>query len=102
MSRNVTLRHPVPVLDTSDVSPSYLLPEIGYLRLHQIVGRPAGRGRPAIPPIIPVSRSTWWAGVKSGRYPQPVRNLGTRITAWRIEDVLKLITQPCPDHKPGN
>lgn len=35
---------------------------------------------------IPVSKSTWWAGVKTGRYPAPVK-LGPRITAWRKEDI---------------
>lgn len=72
-------------------APGPMLPESGYLRLPQIIGRPAGKGRPALPPIIPVSRSTWWAGVKSGRYPQPTRALGARITAWRVEDVRSLI-----------
>lgn len=67
------------------------LPVAGYLRLHQIIGRPARNGHPAIPPLIPVSRSTWWAGVKSGRYPQPTRSLGERITAWRIEDIRGLL-----------
>lgn len=32
---------------------------------------------------IPVGESTWRAGVRCGRYPQPVR-LGPRITAWRV------------------
>lgn len=35
---------------------------------------------------IPVSRSTWWQGVKDGRFPQPVR-LGPRVTAWRAADI---------------
>lgn len=70
---------------------SSVIPETGYLRLWQIVGRPASKSRPAIPGLIPVSRSTWWAGVKSGRYPQPTRALGPRITAWRIEDIRALI-----------
>ena len=39
---------------------------------------------------IPVCKSTWWAGVKSGRYPKPVK-LGPRITAWRVEDIHDLI-----------
>ena len=39
---------------------------------------------------IPVSKSTWWAGVKSGRYPKPVK-LGPRTTAWRADDIAKLI-----------
>lgn len=71
----------------------HTLPETGYLRLAQIVGRPARSGRPSIPALIPVSRSTWWAGVKSGRYPQPVRFPGQRITAWRAEDIRILFEQ---------
>ena len=51
------------------------------LRVHGIV-RPHG--------ILPISRSTWLAGVASGRYPQPVK-LGPKITAWRLEDIQKLI-----------
>jgi len=57
------------------------LPETGFLRLSSIL---APRGP------IPVSKSTWWAGVKEGRYPKPVK-LGRRITAWRVEDIRKLI-----------
>ncbi|MBA0396407.1 transcriptional regulator [Stenotrophomonas maltophilia] len=60
---------------------------IGYLRLPQIIGDKA-RG---IPPIIPVSKSTWWAGVKSGRYPKPIRTLGCRITAWSVDDIHALV-----------
>lgn len=67
------------------------LPETGYMRLTAIVGKPATDTAPAIPAIIPVSKSTWWAGVRSGRYPQPVRTLGDRITAWRVEDIRALI-----------
>ena len=63
------------------------LPSTGYLRLQQIIGNPA-RG---VPPLIPVSRSTWWAGVKSGRFPQPTRALGARITAWSVDDIRALI-----------
>ena len=69
------------------------LPETGFLRLSSIIGDP---GDPAaeppkspIPAIIPVSKSTWWAGVKSGRFPQPVK-LGPRTTAWRVEDIRRL------------
>jgi Bifunctional DNA primase/polymerase, N-terminal/Prophage CP4-57 regulatory protein (AlpA) len=39
---------------------------------------------------IPVSKSTWWAGVKSRRFPEPVK-LGPRTTAWRVEDIRSLI-----------
>jgi predicted DNA-binding transcriptional regulator AlpA len=57
------------------------LPETGLLRLRQILA-PEGP--------IPVSKSTWWAGVKDGRFPKPVK-LGTRISAWRVEDIRRLI-----------
>jgi len=39
-----------------------------------------------------VGKSTWWAGVKSGRFPQSVK-LGPRTTAWRVEDILKLVEE---------
>lgn len=65
------------------------IPATGYLRLPQIIGN--RKSTPPTPPIIPVSKSTWWAGVRSGRYPQPTRALGARITAWRAEDIRALI-----------
>lgn len=60
----------------------------GLLRISQICGDPK-RG---IPPIVPVSRSTWWAGVQSGRFPKPVR-LGCRLTFWRAEDIRALVAK---------
>lgn len=65
------------------------LPETGFLRLSQIIGNP--KANPPIPAIIPVSKSSWWAGVKNGRYPQPVRSLGARITAWDVQSIRALI-----------
>jgi len=62
-----------------------LYQETGFFRLKQIVGDKKSE----TPPIIPVSSSTWWAGVKSGRYPQPVK-LSERCTAWRVRDILDL------------
>ncbi len=35
---------------------------------------------------IPVAPSTWWRGVKEGRYPQPVK-LGPRTTAWKAPEI---------------
>lgn len=67
------------------------LPVTGFLRLHDIIGRAATKTSPAIPAIIPVSSSTWWVGVRSGRFPQPTRELGPRITAWSVESILALI-----------
>ena len=64
------------------------IPEIGYLRINQIIGNP--KADPPLPPIIPVSLSSWWAGVKSGRPPKPVK-LGPRTTAWRVSEIRTLI-----------
>ena len=59
------------------------LPETGFLRLPSIIA-PHG--------LIPVSKSTWWAGVRTGRFPKPVK-LGPRTTAWRVEDIRALIAR---------
>jgi prophage regulatory protein len=47
---------------------------------------------PAVLALVPVSRATWYAGVKSGRYPQPV-SLGPRCVAWRASDIQQLVSQ---------
>lgn len=60
----------------------------GLFRLRQVIGDPDAE--PPIPAIIPVSASSWWAGVKSGRYPKPIK-LGPRTTAWRVADIRALI-----------
>jgi len=66
------------------------LPETGFLRLPHIIGDP--RANPPIPALIPVSRSSWWQGVKAGRYPAAVK-IGPRCTAWRVEDIRALIAR---------
>ena len=69
------------------------LPNTGFLRLRQIIGDP--RADPPIPPIIPVRKSTWWKGVKDGRFPKPLK-IGPRTTVWRAEDIRKLIETGAP------
>lgn len=54
------------------------IPATGFVRL------------PVILAHIPVSKSTWWAGCRDGRYPPPVK-IGENITAWRAEDIHALI-----------
>ncbi len=54
------------------------LPQTGFVRLNQIIE------------VIPVGKSTWWARVKSGEYPQPVK-LGRNTTVWKAEDMHALI-----------
>jgi hypothetical protein len=68
-----------------------ILPETGYVRLSQIIGNP--KADPPIPPIIPVSRSTWLEGVKTGRYPKSVK-LSPRVVVWRAADIRALIENP--------
>ncbi len=53
-------------------------PQEGFVRLPQILS------------VIPVSASSWWRGVKSGKYPGPVK-LSARTTAWRVADIRQLI-----------
>jgi predicted DNA-binding transcriptional regulator AlpA len=58
----------------------HLLPDkAAFVRLHTILK------------LLPISKSTWLTGVKSDHFPKGVR-LGRRITAWRVEDIRKLIT----------
>lgn len=59
-------------------NPSPILPTTGFVRLPQILA------------VLPYSKSTWWNGVKEGRFPKPVK-LGPRTTAWKVEDILRLI-----------
>lgn len=54
------------------------LPSAGFVRLPQILA------------VFPVSRSTWWAMVKTGKAPAPIK-LSERTTAWRVEDIRALL-----------
>lgn len=56
------------------------LPETGFARL------------PTVLHFVPVGKSTWWAGVASGRYPKSYK-LGPRTTAWRCEDIHQLLEE---------
>jgi prophage regulatory protein len=67
-------------------SPGNTSPASGFLRLYQIVGD-VKRG---IKPLIPVSRSTWWLWVSTGRAPKPIK-LGPKTTVWRGQDIYEFI-----------
>lgn len=58
--------------------PRPVLPDAGFLRLPQVLT------------LIPISRSSWWDGIKKGKYPQGIK-LGSRTTVWRAEDIRTLI-----------
>lgn len=54
------------------------IPETGFMRLPQVLE------------VIPLGKTSWWEGVKSGRFPKPVK-LSPRCTAWKAEDIRELI-----------
>lgn len=56
------------------------IPQSGFIRLSTVLE------------IIPISKSSWWQGVKDGIYPQPVK-IGQRVTAWRSEDISALVDE---------
>ncbi len=56
----------------------FTIPDIGFIRLSEVLT------------VIPVGKSCWWEGVKSGRFPKPVK-LSMRCTAWKAEDIRALI-----------
>ena len=83
------LVEPIPqVEDNKGLPPSQRLDVLrgSYLRLKDIVGSK----KEGVPAIIPVSKTTWWEGVKSGRYPQSVK-LSERCTAWKASDIMELL-----------
>jgi len=62
------------------------IPSTGYLRIDQILGNT----RKGIPALLPMCRSTWYAGIREGKYPKSI-NLTERTVVWRVEDILDLI-----------
>lgn len=58
-------------------------PARGYVRVKQILA-PLGP--------LPISRSSFWAGVKAGKFPQP-RKISSRVTVWRAEDIHALLAK---------
>jgi predicted DNA-binding transcriptional regulator AlpA len=64
------------------------IPRTGFVRLPQVLS------------VIPLGKTCWREGVKSGRFPKPVK-LSERCTAWRAEDIHELIKQ-LSDRAPSN
>ena len=54
------------------------IPKVGFLRLPQVLQ------------LVPISKSTWWDGFKTGRFPKPVK-LVPRTTVWRTEEIMEFI-----------
>jgi hypothetical protein len=55
-----------------------------WVRVNQICKTPSNPNG-----ILPISRSTWFKGVKEGRFPQPTK-FG-RTTLWKLSDVIALV-----------
>ena len=63
-----------------------------YVRISDIIGRKAGKNPARYPGkvgMLPISASAWWAGVKAGKYPRPVK-LGPKTSVWRRADIVAL------------
>ena len=72
-------REPLPLKTQADT-------EERYLRLWDIIGDKTK----GIQAIIPVKKTTWWTGVKSGRFPQPIM-MGKRCTVWKASEIYALL-----------
>jgi predicted DNA-binding transcriptional regulator AlpA len=59
---------------------STALPQTGFLRLSQVLK------------FIPICRVSWYAGIKTGKYPAPIK-IGPRTAAYRAEDIAALIAK---------
>jgi predicted DNA-binding transcriptional regulator AlpA len=74
------------------VHPAALLPNTGFLRQPQIIGKKPTVNDPGLPALVPISASTLWEWIRIGKFPKPVK-LGLRTTAWRVEDVRAYLKQ---------
>ena len=45
---------------------------------------------PEVLELIPVSKTSWWNGIKEGFYPPGVK-LGPRTRAWALNDIMELV-----------
>ena len=53
---------------------------VGFMRLTQVLS------------LIPISKSSWWAGIRTGKYPKQIK-LGEKTSVWRAEDIKALLTK---------
>ena len=59
-----------------------------FYRLFEVIGDRSQH--PPLQGLIPVSRSTWYQGIRDGVFPEPIK-ISERITAWRGQDLLQLV-----------
>ena len=48
--------------------------KLGYIRLPEVLT------------LLGISRSTFYAGIKKGKYPKPMR-IGARVSGWRAAEI---------------
>jgi predicted DNA-binding transcriptional regulator AlpA len=63
-----------------NISSPQPLPSEGFIRLPQVLH------------VLAIGKSSFWEGVKAGRFPAPVK-LGPRTSVWRVEDIRALIAR---------
>lgn len=56
------------------------LPQEGFIRIAQVLH------------VLGIGKTSLWQGVKSGRYPAPIK-LGPRTTVWRVEEIRAFIAK---------
>ena len=59
-------------------------------RLIRITGI-IGCKKRGIEPIVPISKTAWYEGIKEGIYPEPIKLSGGRTSAWRESDLLEVV-----------
>jgi hypothetical protein len=111
-------------MGSTSIHMNAMLPEDGYLRVAQIVGRrgvseeeaaqnrrdaeeaiKAGRKpnskpkrpRAPIPPLIPICESLWWMGCATGRFPPAEYPFGKGLPLWHVSRIRKLLQPPAVD-----
>lgn len=48
--------------------------------------------------LLPISKSTWWDGIKKGIYPKPIK-IGARISCWRLGEVIDIARNGVPGNR---
>ena len=64
-----------------------VLPAEGFVDTKQIIGDRKNH----IPGVLPISISTWYEGIKSGKYPKGIKH-GTR-RLWPVQQIRKLLEE---------
>jgi prophage regulatory protein len=57
-----------------------------FVRITEI----CGDRRKGIEPLVSVSKSYWWKGVRTGQFPAPIK-LSPRVSVWRYSEIQDFI-----------